>query len=580
MQPRLQRPLLTVSLILALASAVRGDDPTPNPFPIWIDVNFDQQVNDGLPHWKPGPRDLQVTLQMGVADVSSAGVLYGGMSGQSGWSMSTYGQSAPGSSSLSLVIHGVSEDTLGCMVGWGFYINGDPAALMMRGFNFTIANATFPPAPSTCDPMGMMGGMMGGMPGACESLEEGEVSIAPGGEATVWVTVKHQQPGKLTVKSANSDIQVVSGGEHDVGGADCFPVTIRAANTFNGQQELTCSFQHNSGGRVSQDVLIVKSGPPPVLIARIIDTDSDPEGAEDDDTPPLQKYVGNGVTLQALPDPADGMFASAPSWRFTAAPNGSSFQLLAMSGQPFTSGESCSFTPDVEGTYTLTATSGTSSQPIDIDAHPVGILKIVDTDTDPEGEFPDDSEPLVKLAGFPFQLRAIPDPEDKSFYMDVPQWELLNSEGERLMLLGIGEMLQVVLPDPGDYVLRAFTQAGAAKQKAVKVKSYIAFFNRRNAARFEVQMVPFIGNSSKIYPLPGQYVSCTVRLYDKDEKQQYRTTAEMKTVRMDDIKKVSVIAKVKAISNAILVDKNGMPVDQLTVSLGFNSRESGDCNVF
>ncbi len=405
MRPRLHRPLLTVSLILALASAVRGEDPSPNPVQIWVDVNFDTQVNAGFGELTPGPHDMRVTFQMGVADVSSAGMLFGGLWDQSGWSMYSYGQSAPGSSSLSLDIIGVSEDTLGCIVGGGYYYNSDPGTLM-RSFNVTIANATFPPAPSTCDPMGMMGGM----PGACEALVEGEVSIAPGGEATVYVTVKHQAPGTLTVTSANSDIQVVSGGSTPLTWEQSVPITIRAANTFNGQQQLTCRFVHDSGGRDTQDVVkVVKKPALPCIPVDRVEEDNELQPRN-----PLYVAVGSPAKLIARPNPAGATFGDgAPTWSFSQKPMDS---MLSLEGR---TGPKVEFNPDVAGVYIVKASNCDGGKEMEVHAIKVTGILWKNSVTN-QWQIP--SNPMWVSKGANLQLKAISS-EGEKWPDRNPVWE-------------------------------------------------------------------------------------------------------------------------------------------------------------
>ena len=335
---------LVAWLCLAFGSLASATDD------ITIIVQPNVTIGAGFGELTPGPHDLSITFQTNA----SSGYVYAYASDGGGMTIWNY-DSGSTPTRPKLVCHGATEDLLGCVYATGYYMD----YMNMLGsymFGTAVANATFPCATLTCNPMNPMSCMysMG-----CDPTREGEVEVVPGATAGVAVTVRHGLAGTLTVTGGTSDLQVLdqtgapfTSVRLDGGGTHGVSLTLRASAMFTGPVQLTARFLNDNGPLDTQDLVKVKKAR--VKLDKIIVDGSDPPNEG-----PKRVAVNVAVSLRALPNPAAGIFESGePAWTFLSKPTASMLTDALLTNP--TVREVVSITPDVEGTYVIQATATTT----------------------------------------------------------------------------------------------------------------------------------------------------------------------------------------------------------------------------
>ena len=161
--------------------------------------------------------------------------------------------------------------------------------------------------------------------------------------------------------------------------------------------------------------------------------------------------VGTGVTLRALPIPADAMFPDGkPTWTIDIPPGGSA-KLSTNSGATTT------VTPSKPGEYKVTATCGTTSASCFVKAVEVAAVVI-------DGK-PGSKSPELIALGDSVKLRATKNPIGTSFPPGKPMWKILSKpKDSKLLDPDHGSDTVTIKPDvTGSYVIQA-GDCGSAKE--------------------------------------------------------------------------------------------------------------------
>lgn len=276
------------------------------------EFNVSPGSNEGAGFGETVPTPLQLRVRLNYS--AGQGMFYGGVAdatGSSSWQLESQG-----ASSCVFVSNNNLEDARGCVMGMGMFGYSNPAKV-------SLANVRFPSGTGNCDPAN---------PANCNpgSPTEGEVSVTPGGEVTVSLSVHHDGPGRVTAWSDNPDITVVNAGgislapDTDVNTRDgepvtgsgpaahAVPLTIRAAVGFSGQTTITARFIPDNGaqGRDAQDKLIVKKAPNSCTGVTLTVLG---QPVTDGQTVYVRKGSGF-VDVVAHPDPPGGTFTNGEPW--------------------------------------------------------------------------------------------------------------------------------------------------------------------------------------------------------------------------------------------------------------------------
>jgi hypothetical protein len=135
------------------------------------------------------------------------------------------------------------------------------------------------------------------------------------------------------------------------------------------------------------------------------------DGSNPEDEGPATVAVGQTVTLRAKPNPAGANFPGGkPTWAVEDKPAQSTL------GNP-AAGTTAAIVPDCPGTYTLTATCGTSSKTFTINA--VALWRV---QYEKGGEYTDVYGPLHVIKGATVTFKALPYPEGAAWPSGTPAW--------------------------------------------------------------------------------------------------------------------------------------------------------------
>ena len=220
-------------------------------------------LNAGFGELTPGPHDLSVTFQSN----GTRGPVYASLWDGSGSTIWTANW-VPGATSMSCVAYGVSEDTLGCAYGCGWFYEWDSITgygMMTGTFSVTISNVTLPCMPvqeCACNsaPMGYMGMGAWGCPGTDEGGMELLVSDIE--ERTpLSVTVRRGCAGTLTITSDDTEVLLFDmNGDPlvplhlDFGSADTIQFEVGLATSAGADTRLRARFVPDNGSLDTEDV--------------------------------------------------------------------------------------------------------------------------------------------------------------------------------------------------------------------------------------------------------------------------------------------------------------------------------------